>query len=192
MAAAPARLASLSTMSDPVELAGVIGTWVAVFLALVALLGLLPAYLLYRRSRSESAAAIAAIDDPRQTFVSGIRIFGVLLAQKFKIPDLRTPPKLASLENATLDKMPSERLLGSTKSGTAWVEFAQIVSAVFPGFELGGKSLLSFEHGEARLPVHKTWLIALDILHRYSARLDHGLPLGAAVDAAADGVWYKK
>lgn len=174
-------------MSNPVELAGVIGTWVAVFLALVALLGLLPAYFLYKRSRSVNAAAIAAIDDPRHTFVSGVRIFGVLLAQKFKIPDLRTPPKMAALENATLDKMPSERLLGPTKSGTAWVEFAQIVTAMFPGFELGGKSLLSFEHGEARLPVHKTWLIALGILHRYSARLDHGLPLGAAVDAAGDG-----
>lgn len=179
--------AKLSTMSNPVELAGVIGTWVAVFLALVALLGLLPAYLLYKRSRSESAAAIAAIDDPRHTFVSGIRIFGVVLAQKFRIPDLRAPPQLAALENATLDKIPSERLLGPVKSGTAWVEFAQLITAVFPGFELGGRSLLSFEHGEARLPVHKTWLIALGILHRYSLRLDHGLPLGAAVEAAAYG-----
>lgn len=174
-------------MSDPVELAGVIGTWVAVFIALVALLGLLPAYFLYKRSRSANAAAIAAIDDPRHNFVSGIRIFGVVLAQKFKIPDLRTPPKLAALENATLDRMPGERLLGSTKSSTAWVEFAQLIAAVFPGFDVGGQSLLSFKHGEARLPVHKTWLLALGILHRYSARLDHDLPLGIAVDAAAEG-----
>lgn len=174
-------------MSNPVELAGVIGTWMAVFLALVALVGLLPAYLLYKRSRSENAVAIAAIDDPRHTFVSGIRIFGVVLAQKFRIPDLREPPQLAALENATLDKIPSEGLLGPVKSGTAWVEFAQLITAVFPGFELGGRSLLSFEHGEAYLPVHKTWLIALGILHRYSLRLDHGLPLGAAVEAAADG-----
>ncbi|KAG6365464.1 hypothetical protein INS49_007075 [Diaporthe citri] len=174
-------------MSDPVNLAGVIGTWVAVFLALVALLGLLPAYLLYKRSRSENAAAIAAIDDPRRTFVSGIHVFGVVLAQKFKIPDLRRAPPLSALETATLDNIPSERLLGPTKSGTAWIEFAQLITTVFPGFELGGKSLLSFEHGEARLPVHKTWLIALGILHRYSLRLDHGLPLGATVDAAADG-----
>lgn len=186
-AAPTAKFALLSTMSDPVGLAGVIGTWVAVFLALVALLGLLPAYLLYKRSRSENAAAIAAIDDPRNTCVSGINICGVVLAQKFKIPDLRRAPPLSALENATLDNIPSERLLGPTKSGTAWIEFAQLITTVFPGFELGGKSLLSFEHGEARLPVHKTWLLALGILHRYSLRLDHGLPLGAAVHAAADG-----
>lgn len=174
-------------MSDPVDLAGAIGTWVAVFLALVALLGLLPAYLLHKRSRSENAAAIAAIDDPRHIFVSRIRVFGVILAQRVNVPDLRTSPPLSALENATIDKIPEERLTGSTKSATAWIEFAQLITSLFPGCDFGGRSLLSFEHGEARLPVHKTWLLALGILHRYSLRLDRGLPLGAVVDGGL--VW---
>lgn len=67
-------------MSDPVDVVRVIGTWVAVFLDLVALLGLLPAYLLWKRSRSKNAAAIAAIDDHRHTFISvqstAIHFFG--------------------------------------------------------------------------------------------------------------------
>lgn len=54
------RLSPLSVaMADAVDLAGVMGTWVAVFLAIVALLGLLPAYILYRRSRTEKAQALS-------------------------------------------------------------------------------------------------------------------------------------
>lgn len=181
------QLFELVKMSNPFDLAGVIGTWVAVFLALVALLGLLPAYLLYKRSRSENAAAIAAINDPHHTFVSGIRVFGVLLAHKLEIPDLRTPPPLFALECATLDKISNAYQLGHTKSKTAWIEFAQLMTAVFPDLELGGKDLLSIKNGETRLPVHKTWLLALGILHRYSLRLDHGLPLQAAEEADPNG-----
>lgn len=183
-----ARFASITAMSNPLDLAGVIGTWVAVFLALAALLGLLPAYFIYKRSRSENAAAIAAIDDPRREFVSGLRIRGVVLTQTFNIPDLRKPPAFSVFEKATIDRLPNVSLLGHSKSKTAWVEFSQLINVVFPGFEVGGKSLLLFEQGEAHLPVHKTWLLALGILHRYSVRLDHGLPLGAVMNASADGV----
>jgi hypothetical protein len=42
-------------MPDPVGLAGTIGTQVAVFLAILALTVILPAYHLYQKSRTEGA-----------------------------------------------------------------------------------------------------------------------------------------
>jgi hypothetical protein len=87
-------------MSDPVNLAGVIGTWVAVFLAIVPLAGVLPAYLLYRKSRTEKAQALAVVDDPTRTFVS--RGFGLLACNstrlsKCQISDTRLTYKRSSL-----------------------------------------------------------------------------------------------
>jgi hypothetical protein len=55
-------ISSIFNMSDPVGLAGTIGTWVAVFLVIVALAGILPAYLLYQKSKTERAQALALVD----------------------------------------------------------------------------------------------------------------------------------
>lgn len=179
-------------MPDTLDLAGVIGTWVAVFLALVALLALLPAYILYRRSRSQVAKALFKVNDPSQTFVSNVFLFGFLLRQNVRVPDLRNPPDLSIFQNAKLelDIKSLASKTGAQKSTTGWIEFAQIITAIFPDVKYGGSSLLAFNDERASLPVHKTWLLALGILHRYSVRKDYGLPLGAAIqDESRDGAF---
>lgn len=171
-------------MSDTLDLTGVIGTWVAVFLALVALLALLPAYFLYKRSRSQVAKALFKVDDPSKKFVSSVFFFGFLLRQTVRVPDLRRPPDPSILENARLENKPTAHALGPTKSNTGWIEFAHIITATFPGVKYGDSSLLNFAHEQTSLPVHSAWLIALGILHRYSMRKDCGLPIGAAIEAS--------
>lgn len=174
-------------MSDTLDLAGVIGTWVAVFLALVALLALLPIYILYKRSRSQVAKALFKVDDPSHRFVSNVFLFGFLLRQTVRVPDLRRPPESSILENKGLENKPTADALGPKKSTTGWVEFAQVITAIFPGVKYGDSSLLDFADERASLPVHNTWLLALGILHRYSMREDYGLPIGAALQAEQDG-----
>lgn len=57
-------------MSDRLNLASTIGTWVAAFIAIIALVGILPVYLLYHTSRQQKVQALAAIDNPTARFVS--------------------------------------------------------------------------------------------------------------------------
>lgn len=81
-------------MSDHVTLAGTIGTWVAVFLAILALAGILPVYLLICTSRQEKSRAVAAVDDPAARFVSrGFRAPWLRGFQKVKVTDLRNAPR---------------------------------------------------------------------------------------------------
>lgn len=169
-------------MADSINLLGVVGTWVAVFLAIVALLGLLPAYILYKRSRTEKARALSLVDDPSRRFVSAFRIFGTAIRPKIEIPDLRSPPDWATLQDAVLENKPVSKSLGPRQSRTSWIQVSQLMVAVFPGLKSGGSELLVFEGGQSYLTVHAAWLLALCILHRFCVRPDHGLPLGEGAE----------
>lgn len=160
----------------------------AVFLALVALLGLLPAYIFYRKSRSEFSKALFKVDDPSQRFVYNRLLFGFLPRQSVKVPDLRNPPDSSIFENVKLQNKPTDDIMEAHKSTAGWVEFAQIIAAVFPGVKHGDSSLLDFADERIFLPVHNTWFLALGILHRYSMRDDYGLPIEAATEATSRNV----
>jgi hypothetical protein len=107
-------ISSIFNMSDPVGLAGTIGTWVAVFLVIVALAGILPAYLLYQKSKTERAQALALVDHPSHTFVTGsVRLPGIRLNQEIKVPDFVNPPRVQSLVS-----QPDPGKLGPRRSTT--------------------------------------------------------------------------
>ncbi|KAE9381101.1 hypothetical protein N431DRAFT_424730 [Stipitochalara longipes BDJ] len=171
-------------MSDPVGLAGTIGTWVAVFLALAALLGVLPAYFLYKRSRTEKAQALALVHDPTHTFVPRLsRLLGVRINQTIKVPDFTYPPQLAATP---------KRGLKPRRSKTSWVDFAHVMTATFPDIRIvDGANLLHFDDGQFYLPVHYTWVLIFGVLHRYTFREDYGLPLGAVPEASMTGQRWK-
>ena len=62
-------------MAEGTDLAGVIGTWVAVSLTLIALFGIVTPILLMRRARSERYIALSKIDDESDEIVHpGIKI----------------------------------------------------------------------------------------------------------------------
>lgn len=82
-------------MATGTELAAAIGTWVAVVLAFIALVGVLPSYLLYQTSNTTKAQALNLVGDPDQSFVVRQPFLpGVPLKGISRIPDLREPPKL--------------------------------------------------------------------------------------------------
>ena len=56
-------------MAQSTELAGVIGTWVAVSLALIALFGIIGPILLVKRAHSERNTALNSVDDKDHEFV---------------------------------------------------------------------------------------------------------------------------
>ena len=85
-------------MADGTNLAGVIGTWVAVSLALIALFGVVTPILLIRRARSERHIALSSIDDKSKEYVHpGMKIpFLPAIARTIHVPNLQAPPKLAT------------------------------------------------------------------------------------------------
>lgn len=163
-------------MAGASELAGTIGTWIAVFLAIVALAGILPAYVLFRRSRTARGQALASVDDHTQDFVShSFSLMGTRINQRVKVPDLRDPPPKEVFEGC-LNIDTSK--LRSCDSTTCWVNFAHLMRNMFPlvGSSTGDDGL-RFEDHQSYLPVHYLWLVALGVAHRYAHRKDYGLPL---------------
>ena len=118
---------------DATSLAGVIDTWAAVLIGLVALLGVLPVYFLYKKLRTTKARALVIVDDPTRTFVArGIRLAGLRLKQKHEVPDLRYPPRLDAIVNPPPLGLAK---LGSEASTTCWVNFARVTLAICPTVE---------------------------------------------------------
>jgi hypothetical protein len=165
-------------MSTALDLAGTIGTWVAVCLSFIALAGVLPAYLLYRRSKTTESQALALVDDPSNRFVTSRRLFpGLYLKHRCKIPDLRAPPCLKLLDSVRRDDY--KQLVGR-ESATCWVNFVRIIETVFPSITNNISSdILDFRDQQSYLPVNCLWVLLLGVVHRYAIRLHRGLSLGA-------------
>lgn len=88
------------TDSDRVSLASTIGTWVAVFLALVALIAVIGPVLIWAAARTERNKALHDAGDAKQSFIgSGIHFVGfdVRLFRRIHAP--------------ILDKMPDKPIL---------------------------------------------------------------------------------
>jgi hypothetical protein len=165
-------------MADPVGLAGTIGTWMAVFMAIVALAGILPAYIIYKTSRTQRTRALSIVDDANGKYVSrGLRLPAAgRLFRTVQVPDLTTPPDIQKLKAAL-------RLneLYQSRSTTSWVNFASLIQAHISELKPTSRAdALEYDDNQCFLPVHRTWLVIIGLLHRYAFRKDYGLPHGVA------------
>lgn len=158
------------------ELSGVIGTWAAVALALIALIGVLPIYIGYRKRLSTWAKQIAKIDDPNQNFVAkgwpglpGQRFFS-----RVQVPNLLDPPNIASIHIER--KQFSGFWPRESQSHTGWVNFLNILRS-YDAIKLDPRSdgELEIVDGELMLPIHRSWILLLGLVDRYSKRPDYGL-----------------
>ena len=81
------------------DIASVIGTWIAAFVAILALVGVIGPVLIWRASRTERNLAISAIDDDNTFRSRGIHAGpAIWLLQRMRAPILNTAP--ASFEQS--------------------------------------------------------------------------------------------
>ncbi|KAF2878550.1 hypothetical protein BDV95DRAFT_557755 [Massariosphaeria phaeospora] len=162
-------------MAEPLDVASTIGTWVAAFLAVVALFGILGPWLIWRTLRSERHVAIEAIDDETHEFVKGgITIWrGTTIFRRVVVPDLTRPP------NSTDVKLPNpgdyvrrDSVLPKTPSRTGWITMIKALEAY--SIPLPGRGELIYRDRDTWIPLHKLWLLAFGLLGRYSVRRDQG------------------
>ena len=168
-------------MADGTNLAGVIGTWVAVSLALIALFGVVTPILLMRRARSERHIALSSIDDESKEYVHpGIKIpFLPAIARTIHVPNLQAPPKLASQVLGHDDTSLNEK-----RSVTAWIMFARTLKAYSIIQDPTGK--LRIHRFQSWLPVHRLWILVVGLLGRYGHRPDRGRLINAPASGRID------
>ena len=153
------------------DIASVIGTWVAAFVAILALVGIIGPVLIWRASRTERHLAIAAIDDDNNTFKSrgvhaGPRIW---LFQRMRAPILNIAP--ASFEQSISLSLDAVK---EPISSTNWVQFGILLQAYGVRYRTGDKIVI--RNKKTYLPVHKLWLLFLGLKGRYGERRDLGRP----------------
>jgi hypothetical protein len=150
--------------SDPVALAGTIGTWAAVLIALLALIAVLGPILVWAASRTERNKALHAAGDANQPFIgSGFHFVGfdVRIFRRVKAPITDKVP-----DNFALQFDPGRYT--ETKSRATWVQFANLLRGYGATFLRGDN--LCIHRGKAILPAHRIWILAVGLTGRYSAR----------------------
>ena len=156
-------------MANATNLAGVIGTWVAVSLALVALVGIVTPILLMRRARDERRIALSRIDDESKEIVHpGIKIpFVPAIGRTISVPKLDIPPKLDGQVRGRDD-----RPLDKKHSTTGWVMFTRTLKAY--NIPQPPNGILHTDGGISWLRVHRLWILTIGLLGRYGHRPDRG------------------
>ncbi|KAG9256863.1 uncharacterized protein F5Z01DRAFT_491329 [Emericellopsis atlantica] len=156
-------------MASGLDLAGVVGTWVAVALALIALVGIVAPVLLIRESRSDRFQALNAVDDQNTGYITGgLKLRGSsTYFQKVKVPLLSSPPG----PNVIFDRAS----IANLAQATGWVNFAAAIERYTSSTDKGDGLLLF--HKQTWLPVHRFWLLTFGLFGRYGHREDRGIAI---------------
>lgn len=158
-------------MTDIVGLTSDIGTWLAILLGLIALIGIVGPLLLLREARSDRSQALNAVDIKDTGYLTKGIAFrkGTRLFRKINVPLLEAAPSAAlqfqfSHFSSRIDKMP--------QSSTGWVNLAALITAYVPGIKRG-KNLQIYEK-KAWMPCHRLWILAIGLHGWYGHRKDRG------------------
>ena len=151
------------------DIASVTGTWVAAFVAILALVGIIGPIIIWRASRTERHLAVAAIDDDNNIFRSrgihaGPRIW---LLQRMRTPILNIAP--TSFEQSMSLSLDAVKEPIST---TNWVQFGILLQAYGARYRTGDG--IEIRNKKAHLLVHKFWILFFGLIGRFGKRRDLG------------------
>ena len=167
------------------DVVGVVGMWVAVGLALFALLGVVGPLLVWRASKSARNRALAKLDEKPSTsfgFVTpGIRFGpGARLFRRVRAPILTESPKLpkwkSEYTNATLPSLES----------AGWVQLGAILRNY--GLKPPTGDALVLKEDNMRLPISIVWLFIFGLVGRFGSRSDGG----GWIEETADDVVFEQ
>lgn len=170
------------------DIIATVGTWLAVVLALVALIGVITPYLILKATSSDRARALRAIDSADTGYIwtklklsSKIQLQIVNVPLLTSRPGLENGPKLRSKVGGTAmgqrrpggvaDEeqalLPEETPILSSSS-TSWIVLAHLTSFYSDNFETGDPLIL--RGSEYWFPMHRFFLLAVGLRGRYGKR----------------------
>lgn len=157
-------------MAEPIDIASAIGTWVAVGLAVLALVAIVVPLLVWRASKSARSRAINALDEGlAESF--GFVDRGLWAGKNSKIfrrvraPILVGEPRLPVQNPSTKVLVLDRQMRQPSEQSAAWVQFASLLQGYHLSFRAGDN--LDVKSGRAWLPVKKTWILVVGLLGRY-------------------------
>jgi len=163
--------------TDLLSLLGVVGTWIAVFLAVIALVGIVAPLLVLKAFYSERNQALNSVRDLNGDFISR----GIGFGRSFRVfHRVNVPCLIPIIDWKSLDsfKIPSPEKswkLGTvegTSCRTGWARFCKLLSAYHVPLTQGGE--LVVRENETSLPVSKYYILSIGLLGRYGDRDDGG------------------
>lgn len=169
--------------------AGVVRTWVAAGIAIVALIGIVGPFLVLQQTRSERFQALAAINSSKYVSSGFTPRKGYSFFRKGIVPILDEPPRpdprarsaffaISDTKSSESEKSPRglQKEHGGvtqpTSSSTGWVNFASTLEMYQPDLPKAGKLVIYGR--QAWLPIHRFWLLAFGLRGRYGDRRDKG------------------
>lgn len=159
-------------MPGNADLAGVIGTWVAVFLALGALASIITLVFIMRNTGSEHHTAIDTVDAQNNIYV--LKHFKLpgrsYLFLTVKVPLLDEPPD-AQKHFLRNDKL-SHVLWKRKRSTTGWVNLINVVEKYATDLKFGNSLII--RNGDTWFSMHHLWLLIVGLRGRYADQKDGG------------------
>lgn len=158
---------------DPIALWSMIGTWAAVLLALVALLGIIGPILVLRAVRSDRNEAINSLRDIDQDFVThGIGVGrNFRLFHRIKVPCLVPASNSGATEDFAISRAAQKwglKHVKGTKCRAGWARVCRLLEAYDVVNDEKGSLVL--KDGHSWLPVSRFWILTLGLLGRYGRR----------------------
>ncbi|KAK7921330.1 hypothetical protein PG985_009352 [Apiospora marii] len=199
--------------SSTTDLVSAVGTWLAVGLAVIALVGIVGPILVWRATKGERNRAINAIEEGEAESFGYVgrglwagrrmRLFrrvcspllqnepdiGGMMHFHFQAPGSVMPPSSTPAPSPGLFWRRTKPGPGSkpqpSRASAGWVQFGSLVEAYRIPMKKGDN--LVIENDRTWLPVHTSWLLLLGLVGRYGPWQDKGrLPLTIARGTASN------
>lgn len=187
-----------------VEVSSDVGTWVAAFFAVFALVGVIAPWLALQAAFSDKNRALNSIRDVPQKYVTrGLRVSRrFYLMRRIHVPDLSpiyvsNDPSLPILISPPIAS--NIWTLSSTRYGdwnTGWAKLCELIQAYdVHDVESGNKipldippgGNLEIVDGSTALVVSKYWILLVGLLGRYGKRNDRGILQKSSIRRDMDG-----
>ncbi|MCJ1249594.1 hypothetical protein MMC30_006820 [Trapelia coarctata] len=176
-------------MADSLNIIGVVGTWVAAGVAIVALIGIVGPFLVLQQTTSERFQALASVDSSKYVSSGFTPRKGYSFFRKGIVPILDEPPRpgprsrseffaISRTKHPEPKKSPKAlqrdhgAVTQTTSSSTGWVNFASTLEMYQPDLPTADKLVIYGR--QAWLPVHRFWILAFGLRGRYGDRRDKG------------------
>ena len=161
-------------MDDRWSIAGTIGTWVAVGVALIALIGIVGPVLIWLGARTEKHKILRSIGSGTNGYLSQGFHLGpnIYLAHRIRAPLLKNFRTTRPFRPAITWDVAA---LKSFDTPATWAHFGALLSSCGVTFP---KGVLLLQDSSAYLPIHPSWVLAVGVLGRYSRRPTGALTQG--------------
>lgn len=158
------------------DIAGVVGTWVAAGLAIIALVGIVGPILVWRASRTDRHKALDALEKTSTDFISKGYKAGpnIRLGRTIKAPILSNEPR-----QVIRDVVWNTASKRAAIESPSWVKLGLILKAYDLEYRCGDS--LVIEDQTTLLPVNRTWVLLLGIIGGFAKRPDQGKMGGPVV-----------